>query len=84
MTSPHFGVHDVIAFPTGISRERTEGVVLDMHVYETGDVSLRWRYASNRHRGVDWRGFIAAADVPGVEVLEHDETVDRSERSLLP
>lgn len=81
--SPHFGVRDVIAFPSGINRERTEGVVLAMHVYDTGDVALRWRYASNE-RGVDWRGFISAADVPNVEVLGRDESVDLDVRSLLP
>jgi len=82
--SVHFSPFDVIRFPSGINREITEGVVLDMHEYETGDVSMRWRYASNRHRGVDWSGFIRASDVPGVVVIERDETVSGAVHSMLP
>lgn len=79
----HFGTRDVITFPSGINREKTEGVVLDLHEYADGSVSMRWRYASSKH-GVDWRGFIPAEDIPGVEVLRRDEDVDLGVRSLLP
>jgi hypothetical protein len=84
MTAVHFAPFDVIRFPSGINRELTDGVILDMHVYDSGGVSLRWRYAGNRHRGIDWHGFISPAEVSGVVVLDHDETVNTSPRSMLP
>ncbi len=84
MTAPHFAPFDVIRFPSGVNRQPTEGIVLNMHTYETGDVSMRWRYASNRHRGIDWRGFIAAEDVPNVVVIERDETVSPDVHSMMP
>lgn len=50
---------DIITLPFGIRREPEQVTVHSVHRYDTGDLSIRFRYTENP-RGVDWSGFIAA------------------------
>jgi len=77
-------VHDIIDIPQGIHRKIERVVILNVHTYDTGDLSIRFRYASNRHRGVDWRGFLDKADADAAVHVGRDETVDLASRSMLP
>lgn len=79
----HFGYGDIITAPVGINRDMTPVVVLSTHEYDNGAVSYRFRYANNRHRGLDWSGHLSAQDVADVRVVDHDDTVDCTPRSLL-
>jgi hypothetical protein len=73
---------DVLDWPFGINREPCEALLIEItHTYPDGAMSVRWRHADNP-RGVDWRGFIPADDIP--PVLRHVEDFDRETRSMLP
>lgn len=73
---------DVIDVPTGIKREVERFVVHSVHLYETGDASLRARYASNP-RGIDWSVFVNAGEPLLRLVARGVARVDLSTRSLL-
>ncbi len=73
---------DVIDVPTGVNREIERFVVHSVHLYGTGDASLRARYASNP-RGIDWSVFVSAGE-PLLRLASRGVArVDMSTRSML-
>ena len=73
---------DIITTPTGITRTPETIVVHSVHTYDTGDISIRYRYASNP-RGVDWSGFIAHDEHETTLVARGIAHVDSNTRSML-
>lgn len=83
MTTADIRVGDAIDIPLGVKEEVARVVVHDMHAYDTGDLSIRFRYLSNP-RGIDWRGFVPA-DKSGIRLASRGVArVDQDIRSLLP
>ena len=72
---------DIIATPTGITRTPETVVVHSVHTYDTGDISIRYRYASNP-RGVDWSGFISRNEQETRLVARGIAHVDPNTRSM--
>lgn len=73
---------DIISTPTGITRTPETIVVHSVHTYETGDISIRYRYACNP-RGVDWSGFIPHDEQETKLVARGIAHVDLNTRSML-
>lgn len=73
---------DIIAKPVGITRTLETIVVHSVHTYDTGDISIRYRYASNP-RGVDWSGFISHDEQETRLVARGIAHVDLNTRSML-
>ncbi len=73
---------DIIVKPIGITRTLETVVVHSVHTYDTGDISIRYRYAS-WPRGVDCRGFIAHDEREIRLVARGIAHVDLHTRSLL-
>lgn len=79
----HVQPGDLIEIPWGINREVERVVVHSVHRYDTGALSLRYRFASNP-RGIDWSGFIDA-DERNLRLLSRGVcAVDANTRSLIP
>lgn len=74
---------DVLDIPLGAKQEIDRVVIHDIHAYDTGDLSIRFRYLSNP-RGIDWSGFVGA-DKGGIRLVSRGVArVDEHIRSLLP
>lgn len=73
---------DIITRPTGITRTPETVVIHSIHTYDTGDVSIRYRYASNP-RGVDWTGFITHDEQSLKLVARGIAHIDLNTRSML-
>lgn len=73
---------DVISAPLGITRTHETIVIHDIYIYNTGDVSIRYRYASNP-RGIDWSGFVSHDEAETRLVARGIARVDPHIRSLL-
>lgn len=73
---------DIISKPTGITRTPETIVVHSVHTYDTGDISIRYRYAS-WPRGVDCKGFIPHDEQETRLVARGIAHVDLNTRSLL-
>lgn len=80
----NFQPGDIVNYRWGIHSEPVSIVLLDIVEHESGALSIRYRFAVNRHRGIDWRGFVQAQDVPAMLKTGHDESVSLSPRSMLP
>lgn len=79
----HVQPGDLIEMPWGITREVERVVVHSVHRYDTGALSLRYRFASNP-RGIDWSGFVAS-DERNLRLLSRGVcAVDANTRSLIP
>ena len=73
---------DIIRYPVGIDRTPATVTVHDVHTYDTGGLSIRYRYTSNP-RGIDWSGYIAADDADVAILSRGVARVDVNARSLL-
>ena len=74
---------DIAVIPFGINREPVRACIHRVHTYDTGDMSIRWRFADNP-QGIDWNGFIDAND-PDVKILARGIAhVDSDVRSMIP
>ena len=70
----------VVLIPNG----KTDDVVLtNVHEYSNGDLGLSYRFASNRHRGIDSSCPIPAKHIDLIVLLGHDESVSLAPRSML-
>lgn len=74
---------DVIRCPLGINNVPEIVTVHSVHRYDTGALSIRFRFTSNP-RGVDWSGYVAP-DGDDIRLLSRGVAhVDHATRSMLP
>lgn len=73
---------DIVRVPFGVNRLPEVVTIHSVHTYDSGDLSVRFRFTSNP-RGIDWSGFIAAGD-PDLHLLSRGvAAVDDQTRSML-
>ena len=73
---------DIVIIEWGTQRIPEAVCIHSVHTYETGDMSIRYRFASNP-RGVDWSGFVAHDDASVRVIARGIAHVDEHTRSML-
>ena len=73
---------DIAIIEWGMHRIPEAVCIHSVHVYEAGDMSIRYRFASNP-RGVDWSGFVAHDDTTVRVIARGIAHVDEHTRSML-